>query len=235
MKRHLIYIIVIVLLCPIAALAETKEQRAESPHELRIGYGDPIIMNATTTTGQFDDVKSSGSNAELWWAVMGAPAPGADNVLKNNARIKEAGQRHNVGHFFIEYQYRINPYIGVGMNTDFWTSYRYYELYNGYHDKYAEGTTGFCYLEFVPRTRFTFLHKRYVNLYAAAGAGVSMFVDYAGDVRAVNFKAEATLLGLSIGENHLFGAFEFMNIGFNIPYIAPIPTQLFTASIGYRF
>jgi hypothetical protein len=143
-----------------------------------------------------------------------------------------------LGHIFLEYQYRINPYIGVGLKTDMMHFWRDWNIYNGYHDRVGTATSGEFYMDFVPMARFTFLHKEYVNLYAAAGIGFSMGCNYNYLPTADDFwvKAEATLFGVSIGKNGFFGAVEILNIGFVFD-VYPLfsPTQFFTASIGYRF
>jgi hypothetical protein len=101
-------------------------------------------------------------------------------------------------------------------------------------------------MDFVPMARFTFLHKEYVNLYAAAGIGFSIGCNYNYPLSADDtwLKAEATLFGVSIGKNGFFGAVEILNIGCSFGnmsgnYFFAFPlfysTQFFTASIGYRF
>ena len=48
MKRLLL---VLAAVLPLIATAETKEQRLESKHEIRIGVGDPIITRAWIGSG----------------------------------------------------------------------------------------------------------------------------------------------------------------------------------------
>ncbi|MBQ3914375.1 MAG: hypothetical protein II692_03220, partial [Paludibacteraceae bacterium] len=93
------------------------------------------------------------------------------------------------------------------------------------------------YMDFVPMARFTFLHKEYVNLYAAAGIGFSMGCNYNYPPSADDFwvKFETTLFGVSIGKNGFFGAVEVFDVSFCASGWLFLPTQFFTASIGYRF
>ena len=226
-----IQITLLALILGLPALhAETKEQRAESPHELRIGIGDPVISRATS-----GDWYMPSDGGEIWGRTWGKPTGEADAIMKDGRYSLRRGKTHVLGHVFLEYQYRINPYIGVGLNTDAYTLWNDYNVYNGYREKVGEYTYGYLYMDFVPRVRFTFLHKQYVNLYASTGVGFAMYTAYNGEYFRCAPKIEATLLGVSIGKNGFFGAVEFMNLGVGIPYMDIIPIQLFTASVGYRF
>ena len=221
--------ILALVLCVPMLLAETKEQRTASPHELRIGIGDPIISN------YLDNWYWPGGEGYLWRQTWGKTPEEADAILRDARISQRRGKTHILGHFFLEYQYRLTPYVGVGLNTDFYKIWTDYDVLNGYRDKVGEYTFGYLYMDFVPRARFTFLHKQYVNLYASAGVGFAMYTSYDGKYFECAPKFEATLLGVSIGENGFFGTVEFLNIGFTTPMVGIYPTQFFTASIGYRF
>ena len=228
MKRVLF---ILAALLPLIATAETREQRAESPHELRIGVGDPLLFMA------FLPVSDPGSgDDELWFTTFGLSAAEAHNKLANATCFAYNGKAHNIGHFFLEYQYRINSYIGVGVDVDMITHCRKIGLYNGYHDLIAKRTGGSFYMDIIPRARFTFLHKQYVNLYASAGIGLSIDHSLYPNGRTwFSPLFDVTLFGISIGENHVFGTFEVFDIGANLIEFDFSHTQLFTASIGYRF
>lgn len=232
MKRHLIYIIVLALMQALllpSAFAETKEQRAESPHELRIGVGDPALARM----GQWHKPTTPG--AEYWWQTFGQPAPDAHAILTDGRYTYPCSRMFLAGHFFLEYQYRINAYIGVGMHVDMLTQWQRYIIYNGYQDRMGHGIYGLVQMAFVPRARFTFLHKQYVNLYASAGVGFAMDCRYDGTNPEYAAQIEATLFGLSIGENRFFGSIEVFNLAFAAPTLYFFPPQFLTASIGYRF
>ena len=229
LTKILISILALILGIP-TLRAETKEQRAASPHEIRIGIGDPVISNATRS-----DWYWPGEAGELWRQVYGKPVEVAEGLMSDYRYSLRRGKTHILGHFFLEYQYRLTPYVGIGLNTDVYNVWNDYNVYNGYRDKVGENTYGYLYMEFVPRARFTFLHRQFVNLYASAGVGFAMYTSYDGKYFECAPKFEATLFGVSIGENHLFGAFEFMNLGISTRAIPFFPTQVFTASIGYRF
>ena len=217
-------------LCVPVLHAETKEQRAASPHELRIGVGDPCISKATSGEWYMPD-----DGGKVWCQTWGKPAEEADAIMRDARYSLRRGKTHVLGHFFVEYQYRLTPYVGLGLNTDVYNVWNDYDVYNGYREKVGESTYGYLYMDFVPRARFTFLHKQYVNLYASAGVGFAMYTSYDGRYFKCAPKFEATLFGVSIGENHVFGTVEFMNLGFTAPLLGIIPIQVFTASIGYRF
>ncbi len=238
MKRTLYKRILFVLLgawLPFVLSAETKEQRAQSPHELRIGIGDPIIARAWIGGGPG---WGGSSNYDIWVSSFGKDVTEAHEILSDRRIAEQRGKSHVLGHIFLEYQYRINPYIGVGLKTDMIHFWRDWNIYNGYHDLVGKATSGEFYMDFVPIARFTFLHKEYVNLYAAAGIGFTMNCDYnyPPDKGSFLLKAEATLLGVSIGKNGFFGAVEVLNMGAVFKtYPQLYPTQFFTASVGYRF
>jgi len=229
MKRHIILLAALTLGFSVLQ-AETKEQRAESPHELRIGIGDPIISKAISS-----DWYMPNDGGEIWFHTWGKSAEEADAIMRDARYSLRRGKTHVLGHFFVEYQYRLTPYVGIGLNTDVYNVWNDYDICNGYKEKVGEYTYGYLYMDFVPRARFTFLHKRYVNLYASAGVGFAMRTSYDGQYFECGPKFETTLFGVSVGENHVFGTVELMNVGFSLPTIGILPIQIFTASIGYRF
>ena len=227
MKRTLWLILV---LLPLTLFAETKEQRAESPHELRIGVGDPLLLKAFLP---LDDPEAG--TEYVWFNAYGQPVEEAHETLMNSIAVTYLEKAHNIGHFFVEYQYRINPYIGVGLDADMAFHTRRAILVNGYNEYKGRKTMGSFYMDIIPRVRFTFLHNEYVNLYAGVGVGLS--IDYSFYYHTTYYSplAEITTLGVSIGKNHLFGTVEILNIGANLMALDFSHTQLFTASIGYRF
>lgn len=226
---------ILAALLPLIATAETKEQRLESRHEIRIGIGDPLIARAWIGSGAG---WGGASDYDLWARTFGQNVTDAHSILKDGRVAEQRGKSHMLGHIFLEYQYRINPYIGVGLKTDMIHFWRDWNIYNGYHERVGTATSGEFYMDFVPMARFTFLHKEYVNLYAAAGIGFSMGCNYNYPPTADDFwvKAEATLFGVSIGKNGFFGTVELFDIGIGfVPFPFGYSTQFFTASIGYRF
>ena len=226
---------ILAALLPLIATAETKEQRLESRHEIRIGVGDPFIARAWIGSGAG---WGGASNYDLWARTFGQNVTDAHSILKDGRVAEQRGKSHMLGHIFLEYQYRINPYIGVGLKTDMIHFWRDWNIYNGYHERVGTATSGEFYMDFVPMARFTFLHKEYVNLYAAAGIGFSMGCNYNYPPTAddIWLKAEATLFGVSIGKNGFFGTVELFDIGIGfVPFPFGYSTQFFTASIGYRF
>ena len=232
MKRVLF---ILAALLPLIATAETKEQRLESKHEIRVGVGDPIIARAWIGSGAG---WGGASNYSVWAKSFGKDVAEAHEILQDGRVAEQRGKSHMLGHIFLEYQYRINPYIGVGLKTDMMHFWRDWNIYNGYHERVGTATSGEFYMDVVPMARFTFFHKEYVNLYAAAGIGFSMGCNYNYPPTAGHFwvKAEATLFGVSIGKNGFFGTVELFDIGIGfVPFPFGYSTQFFTASVGYRF
>ena len=230
MKRVLF---LLAALLPLIATAETKEQRLESRHELRIGIGDPIIASAFNPTWDW----GSDRGYDLWAKSWGKDVSEAHDILKNGRYHVQRGKRHVLGNIFLEYQYRINPYIGVGLKTNMVHYWKDWDVYNGYNEYKGKTTSGEFYMDFVPMARFTFLHKEYVNLYAAAGMGFAMMCNYnyPPDISDMAVKFEATLFGISSGKNGFFGAVEVFDLSLCTSSWFFLPTQFVTASIGYRF
>lgn len=224
--QHYILLLLAAVLCAPALRAESKDERAENPHELSIGVSDRTF--ARLGFRQYDP------NTPLWAQTLGQPVEDAHRLLQDG-REWENQQTVRLPHFFVEYQYRINSYIGVGLNADLLPEKHTYDIYNGYHDFVGKGTYTYYFMYFVPKVRFTFLHSEYVNLYASAGIGAGIEVLSADETFvSAGLEFEATLLGLSIGKNHFFGSVEIFNLGFS-PAISAQPFKLISASVGYRF
>ena len=181
MKR-IIFTLAILIACVAwnTTLAETKETRAENPHELRIGVGD----------------------CSIYYAQRYSPHPGSyvdarefDVLLPN---------------IFIDYQYRVNSWFaaGVQVNTiwDKGTNSHYTLGAKDFLlDDFTEG-----WVHVIPSATFTYFHRDWVNLYSGIGVGYAMQLETKGKTRNIwhTFAAQATLLGISVGKNHWFGSFE---------------------------
>ena len=229
MKRYIILLMAAVLFAP-ALRAESKEVRAESPHELSIGVSDRTFARIGYSRNQYDPAPG------LWQQTIGQPVEDAHAILQN---AEEWGNQRTITlpHFFVEYQYRINSYIGVGLLADLLPERHTYKAYTGYHDYLYSGAYTYYFLYLIPKVRFTFYHHDYVNLYASAGIGAGLALQdiknqepYSG----AGLAFEATLFGVSIGKKGFFGNVEVFNIGL-CPAIKAQPLKLISASIGYRF
>ena len=181
MKR-IIFTLTILIACVAwnTTLAETKETRAENPHELRIGVGD----------------------CSIYYAQRFSPHPGSyvdarefDVLLPN---------------IFIDYQYRVNSWLAAGVQVNtIWDKGSDYIFDDFVTDvRILDFTEGWVHV--IPTATFTYFHRDWVNLYSGIGVGYAMQLETKDQTRNIwhTFAAQATLLGISVGKNHWFGSFE---------------------------
>ncbi len=186
------------------ALAESQEARAERPHEVRIGIGD-----------SFADSEFNGPS----YYNYGGSAPSYRNEFYTP-------------NLFAEYQYRINHWLGIGVQVN--TMWMGWQKQSG--NQWNTSKTG--HFEIMPTVRFTYFHHEWVNLYSSVALGYyggieqeGESVNYAGGI-AFDFCA----LGVSVGRNRFFGTFEagMLNGGsFSGPN--QILSKVMSFSLGYRF
>lgn len=206
MKQNVLMMAVLAgaLCMAVPAMAETKEARAERPHEVRIGVGDA-----------FADKEFNGQPGYYY----GEPKP----VYRNEFYLPN---------LFVEYQYRINHWLGIGVQVN--TMWMGWQKQND--NQWNTRRKG--HFEVMPTVRFTYFHHEWVNLYSSVSLGYyggieqdGESVNYAGGI-AFDFCA----LGVSVGRNHFFGAFEagMLNGGsFSGPN--QILSKVMSFSLGYRF
>ena len=212
MKR-IIFIMTLVMVCTIwnSAQAETKETRAENPHEFRIGVGDCSIYYAQRYSTP----------------VPPPVVPGAEEI---------GDSRHFdliLPNIFIDYQYRVNSWFAAGVQVNtIWDKGTDYSYNRGANDfQLIDFTEG--WLHVIPSATFTYFHRNWVNLYSGIGVGYAMQLETKGDTRNVwhTFAAQATLLGISVGKNHWFGTFEAGALFTG----RSMPDRCFNFAVGYRF
>ena len=209
MKR--IIIIMTLLIAWNSAQAETKETRAENPHELRIGVGDCSIYYAQRYSTP----------------VPPPVVPGAEEI---------GDSRHFdliLPNIFIDYQYRVNSWFAAGVQVNtIWDK--------GTDPHYNPGAKDVLLVDFtegwlhvIPSATFTYFHRNWVNLYSGIGVGYAMQLETKDDTRNVwhTFAAQATLLGISVGKNHWFGTFEAGALFTG----RSMPDRCFNFAVGYRF
>ena len=194
-----------------SAQAETKENRAENPHELRIGVGDCSIYYAQRYST----------------SVPPPVVPGAEEI---------GDSRHFdliLPNIFIDYQYRVNSWFAAGVQVNtIWDKGTDYSYNRGANDfQLIDFTEG--WLHVIPSATFTYFHRNWVNLYSGIGVGYAMQLETKGDTRNVwhTFAAQATLLGISVGKNHWFGTFEAGALFTG----RSMPDRCFNFAVGYRF
>ena len=212
MKR-IIFTLTILIACVAwnTTLAETKETRAENPHELRLGVGDCSIYYAQRFTTP----------------VPPLVAPGSQEP-ENSSRLNLI-----LPNIFIDYQYRVNSWFaaGVQLNTiwDKGTDPFYNHTANDV--QLMDFTEGWIHV--IPTATFTYFHREWVNLYSGIGVGYAMQIESKNTTRNIwhTFAAQATLLGIAVGKNHWFGSFEAGALFTGRSF----PDRCFTFSVGYRF
>ena len=159
MKR--IIIIMTLLIAWNSAQAETKETRAENPHELRIGVGDCSIYYAQRYSTP----------------VPPPVVPGAEEI---------GDSRHFdliLPNIFIDYQYRVNSWFAAGVQVNtIWDKGTDYSYNRGANDfQLIDFTEG--WLHVIPSATFTYFHRNWVNLYSGIGVGYAMQLETNTDSR----------------------------------------------------
>lgn len=212
MKR-LILTLTILIACIVwnSAQAETKENRAETPHELRIGVGDCSIYYAQRYTNPLHPPVVSGMEGI-------EKSRHFDLILPN---------------IFIDYQYRVNSWFAAGVQVNtIWDkgtdcTINIAEMEAQLID-FSEG-----WIHLIPTATFTYFHREWVNLYSGIGVGYAMQIEAKHKARNVwhTFAAQATLLGISVGKGHWFGSFEAGALFTGRSF----PDRCFTFSLGFRF
>ena len=209
MKR-IIIIMTLLIACATwnSAQAETKETRAENPHELRLGVGECTIFWATrnsTPIGEniqhnllmphiFAEYKYRLNN----WFAVGLHV----NTIWNDRVLKSA-------------------MMGIDPETGEPT------VFSGEHH------TNEGWFHIMPSATFTYFSSEWVNLYSGLALGYALQTEKKDDVRSTwhTFSGYANLFGVSVGKEHLFGTFE---VG-ALFTLRDFPSQTFSLSLGYRF
>jgi len=217
MKRFLFLFLSACFVLPL--MAEDKESRAATPHELRLGWGDQHFEH-------------------LVWHASPRPA----NTLPANYSAVYGENYRYTQHWFVNYQYRFNHWFSLGGLVDgsgvVWDNV----TRDGRGDELSREKNHSLYnIVIMPTVNFTYLHHKYVSMYFAIGTGLDINggtekePDGAKTVCAT--AADIRLIGVSANYNNWFAAVDFgamvaMNGG---QHIYLLGSRLFTASIGVRF
>lgn len=147
-----------------------------------------------------------------------------------------ANNHRYTGHIFTEYQYHIKDWLSVGAQIDYeqvlWNTPT--ATPDNSEQQY------FFNLSLLPTVRFTYFFHEYVNLYSALSVGLNINsgtqTDYKGRQTAYAPAFALTLLGVSVGKDHWFGAIEIgaLNALNDKQEIYMLGSRLFTISVGYR-
>lgn len=220
MKRHL-YILILLLL-PLAAAAESKQMRDSLRHEVRIGWGDqlfetlvwhaPQVVTIIPSTPYFDPLDYRESR-------------------KENYRYTQ--------HLFAEYHYRWNKWLSFGGLFDasavLWDNV----VRNGKGAEVSRDPNQHFYnLVIMPTVRFTYLWHPYVSLYSGVGLGMDINggteIDAMGRQTVVGAALNITALALSVNYQRYFVSIEWggMYAFENPKTLFMVSSRIFTASFG---
>ena len=159
---------------------------------------------------------------------------GWGDMLYETAVYRNTPSRQNVkyaGHFFGEYQYNFNRWLGVGFEADFervtW-------------DTQNSSGQNFHNITFMPTARFTYFRKGIVTMYGGLGLGLTINggseTDFKGRTTACAPCIGLTAYGISVAWNKLFAAFELggLNAFINHNEVYMAGSRLLSLSIGIR-
>ena len=199
------FILPLMCLISFTALAQEKKTTIANLHEVRIGVGDPFL----------------------------------DIIFSHDCSHKKFHNRGTTGNLFVEYQYRIKHWLGVGgkftfsdmfYDVEYFNSHQFSEPSETYYNNHDIRTS------LMPTVRFTYFERPLVRLYGSAGIGPALmtYENHGKNVMACMGVAQVTLLGVAVGNDHWFGAFEIApQVQFD--RYAILPYSVFNLSVGYRF
>jgi len=177
-------------------------------HQVRLGWGDPLFETMAFFEG----------------------AARNDDFLRTD-------HYGYTGHFFVEYQYRFNKVISVGIQTDiegiFWNETPCDARRNPTGDSFRSRNYD---LSFLPTVRFTCLNTNWVQLYGGLGTGLLVAFDNSKRAELAPV-VDLTLLGVQIGKGHWSGSVEFggMISLLNANKIYMVGSRLVSVSLNYSW
>lgn len=211
MKKSMTMVLLLLCGMTMPAMAESKEMRAESPHEVRIGIGD-----------------------DFFGASVRGLDYGYSYIYVDGKRVSQPYTNvFQVPNLFAEYQYRINHWLGIGLQVNTcwlgWTKHA-----GDVPTKMMDG-----HIEIMPTLRFTYFHHEWVNLYSSVSLGYYGGIERQG--KSVNYVSgigfDFCAIGVSVGKNHFFGTCEagMLNAGSFSGGDGHILSRILSFSLGYRF
>lgn len=205
---------------PLLMQAETREERQNSPHEVRLTIGDMMCESLIWYDDAHADYSGLGTSSSLF------------------------AERQNTfwtPHFAGEYQYRLNDWFSVGAQLDFQYTGWHRVLYNNTNMVVSDTREHFYNLSILPTIRFTYLHTEHVNLYSALSLGMDINggseADLHGKKVALGAAVDIAVLGLSAGANNWFGSVELGGLSAmkNKGTVFMLASRIVTVGVGYRF
>lgn len=198
--------------------AETIEERAISKSEVRLLIGDMF-----------------------WESLIWHNAPHADRTGWPAGDYTENTDYGWTPHLGLEYQYRCNRWLSVGLQADYQQTVWKTRHYNNRNELTGTDKQTFYNISILPTVRFTYFHHPYVNLYSSIGLGLDINGGTETDLRGKNIAYGAALdiavLGLSAGKDHWFGSVEVGGLSAlkDKGTIFMMASRILTFGVGYRF
>ncbi|MCF0179400.1 MAG: porin family protein [Bacteroidales bacterium] len=172
--------------------AETKDEYRTNKHEVRFMLGDMFCE----TLMWHDDVHGNykGQLGPSGWAI-------------------ERQKCRWTPHFGLEYGYRFTKNVSLLFLTDYQYTSFHKVSYDNNNQVVSDKKEYFYNLSFVPKIRFTYLHRKYVNLYSGLGVGLNINsgseYDIHGKQTALAPVFDFTFIGVKVGKGHWYGSIDF--------------------------
>ena len=222
MKRNLLNPLLLILLVVGlngALKAETRDDALSRRHQLRIGYGDALM----------DGVKW---HADRWHQYGPYPAEWT---------FQEKHHYQYLGHFMVDYQYRLTSWFGLGLQFDYsrvnWDLY----TFNGQGTQLSLEDAHYCNTSFLLPLQFTWARTRHTSWYAGLQPALSVNggteTDEKGRHTVLGYGVGITLLGFSYDWRRYFVAGEVGGLStmWDTGHITQLFSRAFMVSGGVRF
>ncbi len=213
------YILLVLCSLAIGASAETKDERMQLKHELRIGWGDQLFER-------------------LVWQNK----PYIISIMPETFQETNPENYKYYEHVWIEYQQRHNTWFSYGGMIDFsgvgWTEV----TRNGKGQIISQDPNhNFFNVVFMPTIQFTYLHHEYVNMYFGMGIGMGINTGTEtngnGKKNDVGMAVNLSVIGISANYKRWFAAFDVGGLysikNTNTIFLAS--SRILNVSLGVRF
>lgn len=214
MQRQLLFLIMITI--SLSAIAETRQERDSLKHEVRLGWGDQMFES-------------------LIWQVTSPIANYPGSHLQTRSE-----QYTYTQHWFAEYQYRINHWLGAGLTVDgsgvLWKDV----VRDGQGNAKESSNHNFYNILILPTCRFTYYNIKYLSLYSAIGVGLDINggteKNVFGKKTDYSVAISLALLGISANYQRWFWTLEYGGTyalkGQNDVFL--FKSRMFTLSFGVK-
>ena len=215
MKLRL-FILLLVCCFTMSGNAESREERMQLRHELRIGWGDMM----------YESLMYQNPFALKYF----------DGFHTYHEDFKYAQ------HWWLEYQNRHNEWFSYGAMVDFsnvsWTDVER----DGYGIEWSRSPGHNCYnVVIMPTIRFTYLHLPHFNMYSGFGMGLGINggteTNSDGKHTDAGFAADVILLGFSANYERWFWTVDIGGLSSlrNMNTIFLLSSRIFSVGLGVRF